>query len=454
MRNKALFIILSILFWGLAAMTIWGAREHFIEHETEHEKARTAKELDIIRFSLESAVLTETYISDSLATIVSLDPQYAIDNWTELGKKLLDKTKYIRNIGLATDNVITEVYPLKGNESTIGFDYRTRPAQLKTVLYAKQQKSVYLAGPLTLFQGGTGLIARFPIFSNFVDNNDYWGVLSVVIDFDLLISETGLNDFKNADIALMKHNIDDNSTHVFYGDKSVFEQPDIEYPIQLPSGQWTMAAKIKVSNLQEIHSINNILLTISFIVVLLLYILLLLLYRDYKYKVMLTLQDELTKIPNRRHIMQLLKKLTADSNASFALLNIDINGFKKINDKLGHEAGDQFIKYVANLLTSETKDHGTAARYGGDEFLIVLENVENNAQVETFINQIREATKSTQFFWHDHEIPLSLSIGSAIFEGEIDTIEKLLSSADKTMYAQKNQGRRKTDRVKPEESKL
>ncbi|MDA7746319.1 sensor domain-containing diguanylate cyclase [Psychromonas sp.] len=449
MRDKVIFSVLAVLFWIISCLTIGMTSNYFIEHQIQQEKTRIIKELDIVRFNLEASIFMDTYLADSLATVVSLNPKFALDKWNEIAGKLLKKARYVRNVGLAPNNIISNIYPLEGNEAAIGFNYASRPEQLKTVLFAKQQKSVFIAGPVNLIQGGTGLIARYPIFYNTPtsDNEYYWGGVSVVMDFDRLLFETGITNFNDAEIALMKINNIDGSRQVFYGDEKLFKNPDLEYPIQLPNGTWRLAANFIYSNMSQVNFMNNVFVSASLLVSLILFGLLVLLFRNYKHKEMLTLRDELTHLPNRRYVMSKLNELAAEKESQFTLLNIDVNGFKYINDTLGHDAGDKFLKHIAKILTNETKTHGTVARYGGDEFLIILTNIDIPAHIEIFISQIRRAIKTNPFHWEEQILIPSLSIGFAIFKEEIQSVEQLLSCADASMYTQKQRSRRKTDSV-------
>ncbi|MCH1932595.1 CHASE domain-containing protein, partial [Shewanella sp. A25] len=89
-------------------------------------------------------------LADSLATVVTIDPKFAMDNWNTIGAKLLNKALYVRNVGIAPNNIISHTYPLKGNEKAIGFDFRSSPDQLRTVELARKLQTVYIAGPLEL----------------------------------------------------------------------------------------------------------------------------------------------------------------------------------------------------------------------------------------------------------------------------------------------------------------
>lgn len=445
-KHITIFVLLSLLFIIVAVFTVNTIGKYLLENETAREKENIRKSLALVRFNFEASIYMDTYLADSLATVTTIDPNFAMNNWATIATKLLGKAQYVRSVALAPNNVITLVYPVKGNEQAIGFDFRTQPEQLKTVLLAKQRQGVYIAGPVNLVQGGVGLIARYPIFSDSPANKVYWGSVSVVIDYNKLLAETGLTSFKGADIALKTQALNSESEHVFYGSETLFDRPDMEYPIRLPSGTWQLAAKFNLNNQAQTQYINSAIFGIGGLTTLLIYVIMILLYRHYQHTHNAALQDELTQLPNRRFMINLLSKLITERNnhTTFTLLNIDLNGFKQVNDILGHEAGDELLRHVAALLVKETAPHGTVARFGGDEFLILLRNISDASLVETLIARLHQSIASSVLFWEEQQITSSLSIGFAIFEGQVTTVKQLLSNADKSMYAHKRRARHRT----------
>ncbi|MCG9696944.1 diguanylate cyclase [Shewanella sp. Isolate11] len=386
----------------------------------------------------------DTYLADSLATVITIDPNFAIQNWETIASKLLQKAQYVRNVGLAPNNVIQYIYPLTGNEAAIGLDFKTVPEQMRTVDLARQRQKVYIAGPVNLVQGGKGLIARFPIFSDFPVNQHYWGTISVVMDYDALITETGLNSFKGAKIAIKKPQLANEEAHVVYGDKAIFEQADVVYPIRLPGETWQLMAQFSLDAHKQTIATRHLIVTIGALVTLLLYVVMILLYRHYKHTHKAALQDELTHLPNRRFMISLLNRLMNDNKQpSFALLNIDLNDFKQVNDDLGHEAGDELLKHIAKLLQEVAGKENTVARFGGDEFLVLMKNIASQSEVDEMIAKIRYSVESSVLLWEKNHIAPSLSIGFAIYDSQIATVKQLLSQADKSMYAHKKQERLK-----------
>ncbi|MFD1122119.1 diguanylate cyclase domain-containing protein [Methylophilus flavus] len=156
--------------------------------------------------------------------------------------------------------------------------------------------------------------------------------------------------------------------------------------------------------------------------------------------------DILTGLPNRKLLavrMQQAMEIAEVKNTSTAILYLDLNGFKAINDQLGHEAGDMALIEVSRRLGKVIRGSDTLARVGGDEFVIVLSDLQGNAaaSVEMVANKCLMVFEQV-FKIQSAERQLGASIGLAICK-EGNTIEQLLSLADKAMYQAKLLGRGK-----------
>ncbi|WP_158635398.1 EAL domain-containing protein [Pseudomonas duriflava] len=153
--------------------------------------------------------------------------------------------------------------------------------------------------------------------------------------------------------------------------------------------------------------------------------------------------DHLTKLPNRYLFQDRLRHAITQSlrkDSSVALLFLDIDRFKWINDALGHAAGDELLKQVAHRLTSLLRSSDTVARLGGDEFTVILENVTDSEQVAVVAEKIISSF-AEKFNLDDRQVSVSTSIGIALCPSDADTIDALLKGADRAMYQAKSLGR-------------
>jgi diguanylate cyclase (GGDEF)-like protein len=158
--------------------------------------------------------------------------------------------------------------------------------------------------------------------------------------------------------------------------------------------------------------------------------------------------DPLTRLPNRTLLMDRLRQaMTASSrNGSHAaLLFIDLDNFKEINDTLGHDMGDLLLQQVAQRLSSGVREGDTVARLGGDEFVVVLGGLgaiieEAAAQTETVAGKLLAALNNP-YQLRDVEHHSSASIGATLFRGQQASIDELMKQADLAMYRSKAAGR-------------
>jgi diguanylate cyclase len=150
----------------------------------------------------------------------------------------------------------------------------------------------------------------------------------------------------------------------------------------------------------------------------------------------LALHDELTGLPNRRLFASKLSyaiELCDRRNSSLALVVLDLNGFKQINDSLGHVAGDQVLREVSSLLRKSVRSTDTVARLGGDEFTIVATDMFSEQTVERFVESIRMAIERP-IMVNGQPMFVTASLGSAMYPGDAKDSTKLLRVADQRMY--------------------
>ena len=149
-------------------------------------------------------------------------------------------------------------------------------------------------------------------------------------------------------------------------------------------------------------------------------------------------EDSLVGLPNRRGFMRALERLidrVGRYQEKAALLFIDLDGLKVINDSFGHQAGDKALVQVARLLVSGVRKSDVVARIGGDEFAILLVHSDEETARETAGRLIEVIAASD--FTHDGEaLPLSVAIGAAVIHAE-DTPEEAMARADREMYRRK-----------------
>ncbi|KKO45578.1 diguanylate phosphodiesterase [Arsukibacterium ikkense] len=153
--------------------------------------------------------------------------------------------------------------------------------------------------------------------------------------------------------------------------------------------------------------------------------------------------DVLTGLANRSYFRDQLRKAIAMAHRgyyNFALLYFDLDEFKRINDTLGHDAGDELLKEVAKRLTSRLREEDTIARLGGDEFAVILSGIKDRQQASAIATNLQQAFLEPVKLGH-HDVAISASIGITVAPEDASEEELLLKHADLAMYEAKARGK-------------
>jgi len=539
-----------------------GARraQEMRNHVTEHVAALHAK--------IEAELNANVFLANGLAAYVStastLDPQRLE---TAL-KSLFRLGQHIRNIGVAPGNRIAHVYPLEGNEAVIGLYYPDIPAQWRVVRQAIESKATALAGPVTLVQGGNGLISRTPVF---LENEEYWGILSLVLDSDQMFADAGLAPVVDGvRYAMRGRNGLGADGEVFFGDPDVFESDAVVANVPIPGGLWLLAAapvngwntidsvllgllaagfglsvgvslllflflrkgaRLEISErraraflettldgvivigdgglIREFNagagdmlgydpaevigsSVNQLMFEVdaknhdafiqraeteavrtmgarrdvmarhkdgtavpveirlseTWIGRELIHIGIVRDIRDRKaleQKLRLLADtDGLTGLLNRRAFMDRTAKavdLARRHGRPLALLMLDADHFKRVNDTYGHPAGDAVLIRLAAIGSSSLRTPDEMGRIGGEEFAILLPETDKDGAV-ILAERLLAAIRKDQIDIGDAApISITVSVGVAVVTDTAATCEALVQQADQALYAAKAGGR-------------
>lgn len=152
--------------------------------------------------------------------------------------------------------------------------------------------------------------------------------------------------------------------------------------------------------------------------------------------------DPLTKLYNRQHLKQVLDNefiRYKRYKIPFSILFIDIDGFKIVNDTLGHQAGDNILISVSEIITSDLRDLDVCTRYGGDEFVLVLPHT-NHFKAYEIAERIRKKVETLSL--ELSSITLSIGVGCCPYHA--NTIETIMAEADHSVYSSKENGKNRT----------
>jgi diguanylate cyclase (GGDEF)-like protein/PAS domain S-box-containing protein len=158
--------------------------------------------------------------------------------------------------------------------------------------------------------------------------------------------------------------------------------------------------------------------------------------------------DFLTGLPNRRHLLARLEeehaRMQRIEGQCAAVLMLDLDNFKRVNDSFGHATGDNFLKHIAALIRSELRKIDTAGRLGGEEFAIVLPGADLTS-ARAFAERLRLQVANSPLMLKDQAIPLTISLGVAVLNVNDANTDAALARADRALYRAKESGRNRVE---------
>ncbi len=153
--------------------------------------------------------------------------------------------------------------------------------------------------------------------------------------------------------------------------------------------------------------------------------------------------DALTGLPNRILLNDRLEMALAQAQRSqslLAVLFLDFDHFKMVNDNLGHDVGDQVLKGIASRLKKCLRNQDTVARLGGDEFILLLSEINSPLDADNLAKKLLHVTRKPLII-HEHELSITLSIGVSLYPRDGETSTELMKHADEALYLAKNRGK-------------
>lgn len=376
------------------------------------------------------------YKTQALAALVIQDNGEVTD-FARVAATLVDDP-CIRNVILAPNGVVSDVYPLAGNENVIGFNYFSQSAGNVEAIKARDSGQLVLGGPFELVQGGQALVGRYPVYWDKIqDEEHFWGIVSITLNFPDVFAAAELEQLHLQDLAyeIWRINPDTHEKQIIVGSNYAYNHntPYVEQKLELLNAEWYFRLSPVAAWYEYpetwIFAVCSIALSIA---------LSLLVRHNFDLNTMgkelarISYCDVLTGALNRRGFFQELEALAAsEQKTPFTLCYIDLNKFKSINDNYGHAAGDTALQCFYSCAKKVIPSQDCIARIGGDEFIILFKSTADMQQTQDFLSRIAQAMLQTPY-------PLDFSYGLARYPEDGKNIDELLLAADKKMYAAKN----------------
>ncbi|MBD9373044.1 EAL domain-containing protein [Rhizobium sp. ARZ01] len=424
--------------------------------QEEYSRSSVTRQLSLLRARLEGNIQGDIKLVQGLVAALSTEPDMDQDRFADLARRTLSGESRIRNIAVAPDLVVSRIYPVKGNEKSLGLDYRRNQAQNVAALRARDTERMVLTGPVKLVQGGRGLIARYPIFRDNTDKKQrFWGIVSAVVDLEKLIHSAGLRAADlPIDVALATISPTGKLAEPFMGQAETLVNDPVRMTINLGSGErWVLAAVPKAGCEKSLWPFRIRLFGLGIVIVAPVLWSCCLMRERQRHIVELetarramehnSLHDTLTGLANRRYLDQVLERLDP-IEAPLTILHIDLDRFKEINDTLGHAAGDEILRRSADVLRAQIGNGDLIARIGGDEFVIVsTEDRDLRGHLSLAEQIVREM--SQPILLDNHECRIGASVGVASRASSDEATKQLLINADLALYEAKRNGRNRVE---------
>jgi diguanylate cyclase (GGDEF)-like protein len=414
------------------------------ERDLSVRKAQVQDELSDFRARLETAVYASTALARVLAVQVVLQDGIKDAQFEATAEELLRGQPQILSLSLAPGFVISNIVPRDGNEEAIGLSLLEDPVQKDALMRAIAEDGPVLAGPFELVQGGQALAVRIPVWVDVEGVPRFWGAVSLVLDHGYTLERAGFSALQRRYVLdIVGRDASGPGGETILGPRLPASAEPVKVPVMLPGGSWLLSAvPVEGWPRQPWWTMPWTLarLALSLLAALATARIL----HDRRRIRRLAGIDMLTSLPNRRWALQQLRRLIARGRRggeSFALLSLDLDGFKPVNDTHGHAAGDQALAQIGLRLAETLRPGDTVARIGGDEFLALVPT--DGKADDDWLRAVAlrlQAVVSRPVAVGDEWVVVGTCVGIARFPEDGDDSEVLLRKADEAMYRAKASG--------------
>jgi diguanylate cyclase (GGDEF)-like protein/PAS domain S-box-containing protein len=236
----------------LVLLAVWVLDGNERQLNVQKQRVEVIEKLSVLQAKLASGLTSTISAARVLAVTFATHPGIDKEEFIRLAAEVNASNASIRNIVLVRDTRVDYVYPLQGNEKIVGADYRALPAQWPVYQRMMLDRTIQVAGPLTLVQGGVGLIVRIPVYlpedarpaANKRNAGTFLGSIGMVVNYENLLADIGLSQIqRDIKIAIRGRDAMGSKGEVFLGDPAMFKDGAIMQQIALPGGAWEIVAE-------------------------------------------------------------------------------------------------------------------------------------------------------------------------------------------------------------------
>ena len=428
----------------------------------ENIDAREALENEAynIQREVRQNLVAHLYATELFARELKQSKQELDDRWNDDANIIsLYYQSITARVWLSPDLVIQKYYPPDRQAQLLGTPFKG--SELTTTLLKSEGNQHAMIGSA----GNLGRIGSDIVMFSRIENASRQGFLGLIISLqDLLNNVIRQNISEGYQVAISR---DGQTLYQFAGDVTLRDQWAVSRTLQLLGSQWQLHVWMTPARLAEERQglALTLLFTGLFITAMLTLVFYIVAQSRYKAQQLadanielyseiderervekeiayLAEHDALTRLINRNALMRILSEWLADDakNGLTAILFIDLDRFKEVNDALGHTVGDELIKRVARRIKKLAPNEAVLARSGGDEFLLAVPHSTSREHILTLADQLLQALDA-HFYVDEYELFISASIGIAFAEDADNNPEYLIRNADTALYQAKDNGR-------------
>jgi len=387
---------------------------------------------EFVKFSIEESIM----LLKGYNAYIITNPDISEEKTLAYLHNLIGDDNLIKNVGIIKDTTIIFNYPKEENQKAIGTNLAKIPEQKDDLLKVKNTLKPIFFGPINLVQGGQGYIARIPI----IMDGKYWGQISIVLKSDKVekLFQQYAKD-NNLEISMFKG--EESSENIIFGDINIIDRDPIFSTVSLIGTDYVIAALDIASETGKSHYLWMYIFSVIF-ALLIGYVVFISFMNTSRIKLQASI-DKLTRVYNRSQLDSFIKEAfqkAKKNNTELGIVVMDIDNFKATNDIYGHLAGDIILQNVSSTMLTICRKTETVFRMGGDEFMILFQDISGRESFEIIIDRIINMLPSTVTY-QNHEIPVSLSAGFALYPEDGKDFDTLFKYADDKMYKSKKEAK-------------
>lgn len=431
---------------GLSLLTLTALATQAQQHlQLNQQQLLVTERLKGLQAMLTHRLPAALAFSEGVSSIIAYRGRIDETLFVLLAEGFTREETLIRSVSLIQGSAVVQTYP---QWTALGADPTDHAQHAGALAAIRASRSALTVGPLQLRGDGLALVAYTPVFLDARlrprGRDGYWGAVVVLLDAQQLFDRLQQASARAGLSTAIRTVPQSGEESLLWGDGALFEQPHVASRVSLPgAGEWELAA-VPATGWRRWSAPTAALAMLgglmSGVSGLLVYAIL----RSRARIRFMAFHDALTQLPNRRQFQEALQEALARARrgeAQGALLLVDLDGFKHINDRLGHPAGDAALCALAARMRHAVPQSDLVARTGGDEFAILLCDVHSlPVAAEVADRLIRQLSQPIQL-GEDGSGSVGASIGIALFPQDGTEMVSLLVRTDEALYQVKKNGR-------------